>query len=177
MERSRSLRAAEETVGEEDCEEGGEGAGGIEEGVPGRGSSRGDERLVDFVEGGIGGSDEPGGEGPGPVPAGASAADSAKQEKVKDKVLREVSAFADEVVQVFELDMAEGVSQPGENTFEDGGGVGGGKGVRGREENEGGPEQGGPPSAEPCGEHRLRRDAGAQFFQRGSGARIAPGFG
>ena len=50
----------EETVKQEGDEESEEGAGGVEEGIPGGGGAGGDEGLMEFVQAGIGGGDEPG---------------------------------------------------------------------------------------------------------------------
>ena len=162
--------------GEED-EEGDKGAGGVEEGVPRGGGAGGDEGLMDFVEAGIDGGDEPGGEGPGPVPAFAPGADAAIEKKIEDEIFGEVSGFADQ-----EMDRVNGVGgdggdEPAENEFEDGASVGGGKGVRGKNEDECGPENGGEPGEEPGWKKGFGRDAATDFVEIGSGARVAPRFG
>jgi len=99
--------AAEEAVEEVDDGEGGQGAGGVEEGIPGGGGARGYEGLVYFVEGGVGSGDEPGGPGPGPTPAGMREADSAEKDQIENEVLGEVRGFADEVVDDVELRFGE----------------------------------------------------------------------
>jgi hypothetical protein len=53
----------------------------------------------------------------------------------------------------------------------------GGKSVRGSSEDNNTPKQGGPPGAEPGGNHGFGRDAVTDLVEGGGGARIAPGFG
>jgi len=92
---ARSPRGA---VNEEEDQQGEEGSDGVEEGIPGRGGAGGDEGLVDFVKGRISSSNEPGEESPRPAPAGAFATNAAVEQQIENEILREMGAFADEVV-------------------------------------------------------------------------------
>src|SRR5208283_4757699 len=132
---------------------------------------------MDFVEGGVGGGDEPGGEGPRPVPAGASAANAAVEQEIEDEVFGEVGRLADEEVDGVKGRAAKGRYKPVENGADDGGGVLGGEGVGGRGEDDGAPEQGGPPGVKPRGDYGFGRDAMADLIEGRCRARIAPGFG
>jgi hypothetical protein len=169
--------AAEEPVEEVDDEEGDEGAGGVEERIPGGGGAGGDEGLVDFVEGGIGCGDEPGGPGPGPTPTDLGEADAAEEDQVEDEVFGEVSGLADEVVDDVELRFGDVGKQSVQDGVEDGAGVVGGEGVGGEGENEAGPEDGRPPGAEPVRGEGFAWEAVADLVEIGCGARIAPRFG
>ena len=109
----RCRRLAEMEVGEED-KVGDEGADGIDEGIPGGGGAAGDEGLVDFVEAGIADGDDEGGDAPGPVPAGASAADRAEKQNAEDEIFGEVGALSDDVVDVNDLAVREVGQEPAE---------------------------------------------------------------
>jgi hypothetical protein len=171
------IGAASEAVEGEEEKEGDQGAGGVEKRVPGGGGARGDEGLVNFVEAGIGGGDEPGGGGPRPAPVGAAGADAAIEKNEEDEVFGEVGAFADEEMEVVDGVGGERGQEPAENGFDDGAGVEGREGVRGEKEDEKGPEDGGKPGTKPGGKKGFGRDAIADFVEIGGGARIAPGFG
>lgn len=95
--------AEDAAVEVEEDEEGDEGAGGVKERIPGGGGAGSDEGLMDFVEGGIGGGDEPRAESPGPVPATTRAANATVEKKEKDEVLDEMGAFANEEMNGVEL--------------------------------------------------------------------------
>src|SRR5579871_2960274 len=86
---SRLCGFAEMEVGEEG-EVGKEGADGVEQGVPWGGGAASDEGLVDFVEAGVAGGDDEGGDAPGPVPADAGTADAAEKQNAEDEVFGEV---------------------------------------------------------------------------------------
>ncbi len=162
---------------QEENEEGDEGPSGVEEGIPGGSVARRDEGLMDFVEGGVGCGDEPCGEGPGPMPADARTANAAVEQQIENEIFGEVRGFADEEVDGVKSRFAEGGREPAENDPENGGGVFGGKSVRGSGEDDGTPEQGGPPGAEPGGSHGFGRDAVSDLAEGGGGPRFAPGFG
>ena len=132
--RGSELLAAEEEVEQEEDEEGGEGASGIEEGIPGGGGARSYEGLVNFVESGIGGGDEPGVERPGPVPAPAVAANAAIQQQVEDEIFDEMGRFPDQVVKGEDEVVGGRGQQPAEEGLDDVAGVRGGKGVGGGKE-------------------------------------------
>ena len=132
---------------------------------------------MDFVEGGVGGSDEPGGESPGPVPAAARSANAAIKENKEDEVFGEVSGLADEVVDGVNAFVGDGRNEPPENGFDNHAGVGGREGVCGGEENDGGPEQGGPPGAQPGRDEGEKGDAMPDLVEIGGGRWVAPGFG
>ena len=149
----------------------------IEKGVPGGSLARGDKGLMDFVQGGVARGDEPGGEGPGPVPTDARAANAAVQQRIENEVFGEMRRLADVVMDDFKGGIAEGRREPAENGPNDGARVCGGKGVCGSCEDNDAPEQGGPPGTEPAGNQGFGRNAVADLVERGGGARIAPGFG
>ena len=107
----RRFRAAEA----EPEPEGGEGeerADGVEKGIVGRGGAADDEGLMDFVHDGIAGGDGKGGNAPGPAPAFAIAADAAVDQDAKNKILGEVGALADDVVNEIELVFAQMGEKP-----------------------------------------------------------------
>lgn len=164
-------------VEEEEDEEGKEGAAGVEEGIPGGSVARRDEGLMDFVQGGVARGDEPGGEGPGPVPADTRAANAAIKQSIKDEEFSEMRGLADIKVDDFKGRIAEGGREPAKNDPENGGGVFRRKRVRGSEEDDGTPEQCGPPGAEPAGKHGIGWNAVTDFVESGGGRRIAPGIG
>jgi hypothetical protein len=133
--------------------------------------------LVDFVKGGIGGGDEPGGPGPGPAPSELREADAAEEDQVEDEIFGEVRGLADDVMDGVELCCGEMRDQSVQDGVEDGAGIVGGEGVGGEGENEAGPQDGGPPGAEPVRYEGFAREAVTDLIEIGCGAWIAPGFG
>jgi len=88
-----------------------------------------------------------------------------------------VRGLADEIMDGVKGRFAERWREPVQNGSEDGGGVFGGKSVGGSEEDNHTPEQGGPPGAEPAGNHGFGRNAVTNLVEIGGGPRIAPWFG
>jgi len=112
--------------------EGGDGegsGGGVEKGIVRRGAAAGDEGLVDFVHDGIAGGDGQGGDSPGPMPAFASASKAAKEQKAKNKILGEVRAFANDMVNQIELVRVQVRKKPFHEERENRRGVLGGEGI------------------------------------------------
>ena len=144
---------SEVEVGEEG-EVGDEGADGVEEGIPGGGGAAGDEGLVDFVEAGVAGGDDEGSDAPCPMPADAGAANATEKQNAEDEVFSEVGALTDDVMDVGDLVVRQKGKEPAEERFDDAAGMFGGKEIGGHEEDEPGPEQGGPPGAQPTGNER-----------------------
>ena len=97
------METQEPAVENEKNEERDERSGGINEGIPCRGTARGHENLVNFVEGRVARGDEPCGQSPGPAPAVTRTAYASIEEKKEDKVLEEMRAFADDVMDCVEL--------------------------------------------------------------------------
>ena len=96
-----------------------EGAGGIDKGIVWGCFAAGDERLMDFVERGIAGSDEERGESPGPAPADAGTSNAAKEEQAKNKIFSEVGRFANVVVDQIKLRVGQAGYEPAEDGFEE----------------------------------------------------------
>src|SRR5262252_4666310 len=87
--------ATVEAIKQKQNQERNQGARRIEKGVPGRSSARSHKRLVDFIEGGIGGGNEPSSKSPRPVPPTAAGTDAAVEKDVEDEIFGEMGAFAD----------------------------------------------------------------------------------
>lgn len=117
-----------------------EGADGVEQGVPGGGGAAGNEGLVDFVEAGVAGGDDEGGDAPGPVPADARAADGAEKQNAEDEIFSEVGALSNDVMDMDDLVMREVGEEPAEKRLDDAAGVVGGEDVGGHEEDPASPE-------------------------------------
>jgi hypothetical protein len=92
----------------------------------------------------------------GPLLAMALAANAGIEKQVENEIFRQMGAFADQVVMELEMGLAEGNGQPAQDFLEDRAGVFGRESVRGKEENEPTPEDGGPPRAEPSRDMELR---------------------
>jgi hypothetical protein len=99
-------------------DKGGECAGRIEQGIVRRGCAAGDERLVNFIQGGVSGGAEKCREAPRPAPSFAVAAHASVKQQAKNKVFRKVRAFADEMVDEFELAGGQRRNQPAQDRFE-----------------------------------------------------------
>jgi hypothetical protein len=135
----------------EEGEVGEEGADGVEEGIPWAGGAAGDEGLVDFVEAGVAGGDDEGGEAPRPAPADAGAANGAEKQNGEDEIFGEVGALANDVVDVGDLAVGEVREEPAQERLDEVAGVFLREKVGGHPEDESGPEEGGPPGAQPGG--------------------------
>ena len=159
---------------EPDGREGEEGADGIDKGIVWGGLATGDEGLMDFVESGIAGSDEERGESPGPAPADARATNAAIEQEAKDEVFDEVGRLANVVVDQIKLRVGQAGYEPAEDGLDERGGVLGGEGVGGHDEDNGGPKEGGPPGAQPRGDQHLLK-ARLHLGELRRGTRIAPG--
>jgi len=92
--------------------------------------------LVDLVESSVGGSDEPCGEGPGPMPTVARAADATVEQHIENEIFGEVRGLANEVVDGLKGRIAEGWHEPVQNGTEDTGGMGIREGVGGSDEDD-----------------------------------------
>ena len=108
-------------------QEGGGGANGIEEGIERGGTTGSDEGLMNFIEAGIGGGQEPGREGGGPIPAATMSAQAAIEQQEENKIFAEVGELADDMVNEFDLLMREGGMKPKKYGLEEGAGMGGGE--------------------------------------------------
>jgi hypothetical protein len=148
-EASGSTGTLEAAVEKKDGEKSNEGAGGIEEGVPSRGSAGSDEGLMKLVEGGIEGGNEPCGERRAPVPARARAADTSIKKHEENKVFDEMRCFADQMVHVEDAVLRGGGKQLAENWIDEAAGVFGREAIGGRHENDRGPQERWPPYAKP----------------------------
>jgi hypothetical protein len=138
----------------EPCEEGEvgeEGADGVEEGIPWAGGAADDEGLVNFVEAGVAGGDDQGGEAPRPAPADTGAADGAEEQNGEDEIFGEVGALTNDVVNVGDLAVGEVREEPAQERLDEVARVFLREEVGGHPEDEAGPEEGGPPGAEPVG--------------------------
>lgn len=175
LRRARGTKEPEVEI--EKYEKGGESACGVEERVPGRSGTRGNERLVEFVENRIDGGDEPCGESPRPVPAVAASADAATKEQIENEVFGEVGGLADQKMDDVDAAVGNGWDEPAEQGLEYEGSVGRREGVCGSEKDQPGPEKDGPPDVEPCRSERSVRNAVADLVEVGCGARVTPGFG
>jgi hypothetical protein len=173
-------RVEEAAVEEEEEDEGAEGGGGIEKRIPWRSGAGRDENLVNLIQSGITGGNQPGNDRPGPVPGAALSVGSAKaviEKEAEDEVFAEVRAFADDVMNEIESTRRDRRKQPVEKGFDDAAGVSGGKGIGRKKRNDRGPEKSGPPSAEPVAHARFRRGRRVRLVEAGVGLRGAPGFG
>ena len=130
-------------------EVGEESADGVEQGIPRGGGAAGDEGLVNFVEARVAGGDDESGDAPRPAPADARAADGAEKQNAEDEIFGEVRRLTDEVMNSRDLVMAQVRQEPAEKRFDDAARVILREEVGGHEEDETGPEEGGPPRTEP----------------------------
>ena len=88
------------------------------------------------------------------MPAFAGAADRAEKQNAEDEILGEVSALANDVMDVGDLMVGQMWEEPVEERLDDSTGVLGGKEIGGHKEDESGPEHGGPPGAQPTWNQR-----------------------
>ena len=151
-----------------------EGARGIEQRVVRRSASAGHERLVNFIRDGISGRNEQSGDAPGPAPSRAPGSHASVQQHAKHKILREVRALSDEVMNEGKLGPSERWPEPTENWLEKRRRVLRGKGVCRHHENEARPSKRRPPRPQQ-NQGSGPRSVGADFGQAGCGTRIAPG--
>lgn len=154
-----------------------EGAGGIEEGVPSRGSAGSDEGLMKLVESGIEGGHEPCGERPAPVPARTRAPNAAIKKHEENEVFQKMRCFADEMVHVEDVILRGGGKQPAESWIDETAGVFGREGIGGRRKNDHGPQERWPPDAKPCEDHVFAWHVEGDFVEIRVGAWIQPGAG
>jgi hypothetical protein len=144
--------AEKEAVKKEEDEESEEGAGGIEERIPGGGAAGGNKDLMNLIESRIDRCDEPGEESPGPLPGTAILArgtNAMVEEHEKNEILGEMGGFADDVVSEVECVLGDSRKQPADERLDNAGGVIGGEGVGGKDKDDGGPDEGRPPSVKP----------------------------
>src|SRR4029077_12930231 len=104
---------------------------------------------MDFVHDGIARGDGEGSDCPGPTPAFAIAPETAIEQETKNKILGEVRAFADEMVDEIELMRREMRKEPFHKVREDRRGVVRRKRVRREGKNNASPDHGRPPGAKP----------------------------
>ena len=117
-----------------------ERADGVEQGIIRGGGTAGYERLVDFIERGVDGGGEPGGESPKPAPTLALAAHSSIQQNTENEILGEVCRLADEAMDGLEPVVGQARNQPVQERREDRGGVLCRKAVGGHQEDHDRPE-------------------------------------
>jgi len=129
---------------------------------------------MNFVHDGVAGGDGQGGDSPGPMPAFASATESTIEKETKNKVLGEVRAFANEMVNEFELMRGQMRKKPFHEERQNRRGVVGRKGVRRECKDDTGPDHGRPPGAQPFRNQQLM-EARLHLRQLRGGAGIAQG--
>jgi len=99
-----------------------DGAGGVDEDVGDECGAGGDEDLMDFVGGGVEEDDENCDEGLAPAPgAGVAAngfADGAPEEYSENGVFGEVRAFADDVMDAFDVSLGHVGEKPVQEGFD-----------------------------------------------------------
>src|SRR5205807_1538648 len=76
------------------------------------------ERLVNFIQQGIARGDEQRAESPHPAPAGLAAPQRAVQQQEKHKVLREMRALANDMMDVVVLTLRQPGNEPAQNRLE-----------------------------------------------------------
>src|SRR5260370_26501652 len=129
---------------------------------------------MDFVEGGIAGSEEEGGESPGPTPADAGAANATIEKQAKNDIFGEMGRLTNVVVDHVKLFAGQAGYEPAEDGLEERGGVLRGEGVGGHGEDNGGPEESGPTGAQPRGDQQLL-EARFNFWDVPRRQRVYPG--
>ena len=114
------------------------GAGGVDEDVGDHGGAGGDEDLVEFIARGVEEDDEDGDGSLAPAPGSRVAthglADGAPEKQTEDRVFREVAAFADGMVNGFDVRLRHVRKQPMQERFNQAGGMGVRLGVGGADE-------------------------------------------
>jgi hypothetical protein len=149
---------------------------GVQQGIISRGCAAGDEGLVDFIQNGVARGNRERRNAPSPAPSFASRAHAAVEEQAKHKILAEVRALSNEVVDREELILCQGWDQPSQDRFDHRGRMFRGKRIRGHGENHASPQDCRPPGAQPTPLAR-RVQASLNFRQLRSRARIAPRLG
>ena len=153
-----------------------ESSDGVQQGIIRRSRAAGDKRLVDFVQDGIARGNRESRYAPSPPPSFASRTHAAIEQQAKDKVLAEMCALSNEIVNRKELIFGQGWDEPSQDRFDHRRRVLRGKRIRGHRENHARPRDGRPPGAQPPPLAR-RVQASLNFRQLRSGARIAPRLG
>ena len=120
-------------------------AGGVHDDIGDEGGAAGDVDLVEFIGGGVEEEDRQGEAGFIPAP-GASVvflglADGAPGEKNKEGVFGQVTAFAEEMMQVADVLLGHMREEPADEGFKDPGGVVRGVGVAGGGEDDAHPHK------------------------------------
>ena len=126
-----------------------DGAGSVDENIGDHGGAAGDEHLVEFIGGGVEEDDEDGDGGFAPAPRARVAAngfaDGAPEQGGEDGILREVTTFADGVMDGFDVCLGHVREEPMQQGFDQPGRMGVGFGIAGTKEDERHPGQGHKP--------------------------------
>ena len=145
----------------------------INHGVVGRRLPAGDKELVDFVQGPISGCNGERRKAPSPAPTPAAATHAPVDRQGENKIFRDMRHLADDVMNHRELRLGNRGKQPAQDGFDDARSMLRGKGIRGHDENEAGPRDGGPPGAQPAQFLSVAK-ARLNLLQLRRGTRIAP---
>ena len=127
-------------------------AGGIQKRIPRAGAARSHKRLVNFVQCGVPGGNEPGKHRRRQVPSAAHSSQPAIKKQKENEVLREMRALANDVVNEVERCRVDPGKEPAKNRLNDAASVLRREKIGGSNEDHRGPQQRRPPGAQPVGE-------------------------
>lgn len=112
-----------QAVKEADYHNGNEGADGIQKRIPRTGTAGSHKGLVDFVECGVAGGDEPGKHSRRQVPSTADSAQPAIEKQKENKIFRKMGEFPNDVVNEVQRCHADAGKEPAEKRLDDAAGV------------------------------------------------------